>query len=131
MLTAFLQNLIGNILNFNTLYQNIVNANNSSNYRDVYFYVGRLVYLVVYFDPMIDSALQTKVPENTFERFLLNEREKFILQDDKKEPATVWTIVYDLPINFLNGSIGISSANSSVCISNITSLNSSVSLLIS
>ena len=40
------------------------------------------------------------------------------------------SIIYDLPVSFLNASIGISSANSTVCISNITSLNTSISLLV-
>ena len=57
-MTAFLQNLIGNILNFNTIYQNIVNANNSGNMKDVYFFIGRLTYIIIYFDPLVDSSLE-------------------------------------------------------------------------
>ena len=62
-LTAFLQNLIGNILNFNTIYQNIVNANNANKIGDVYFYIGRLSYLIVYFDPLVDEALIKPSPK--------------------------------------------------------------------
>lgn len=61
VLTSFLQNLIGNILNFNTIYQNIVNANNAGKVSDVYFYIGRLSYLIAYFDPIQDSAKTSPV----------------------------------------------------------------------
>lgn len=63
VITAFLQNLIGNILNFNTIYQNIVNANNAGKMSDVYFYIGRLSYLIVYFDPMVDASLESSLSE--------------------------------------------------------------------
>jgi hypothetical protein len=62
VLTAFLQNLIGNILNFNTLYTNIVNAQKANKMTDVYFFIGRLTYLIIYFDPIIDASLQTPAP---------------------------------------------------------------------
>lgn len=57
VLTAFLQNLIGNILNFNTLYTNIVNAQTAGKMTDVYFFIGRLTYLIVYFDPIVEASL--------------------------------------------------------------------------
>lgn len=62
VLTAFLQNMIGNILNFNTIYQSIVNANTAGKLTDVYYYIGRLTYLIVYFDPMVDSPLLQTSP---------------------------------------------------------------------
>lgn len=66
--------MIGNILNFNTIYQNIVNANNAGKYSDVYFYVGRLTYLIAYFDPMVDSPLlYSPVQEIDPIEFLLND----------------------------------------------------------
>jgi hypothetical protein len=129
ILTAFLQNLIGNILNFNTIYQNIVNANNSGKMNDVYFFIGRLSYLIVYFDPMVDAPAP-KVPLYTPKQDAL---EFMLLQPTytgPDEPATVMSIIYDLPISFLNSSIGISSPNSTVCLGNLTSLNTSVALLI-
>ena len=44
--------MVGNILNFNTLYNNILAAEKSGNMGAVYFYYGRLVYLIVYFNPI-------------------------------------------------------------------------------
>jgi hypothetical protein len=66
--TAFLQNLIGNILNFNTLYTNILNANEAGKMSDVYFFMGRLTYLIIYFDPIeessfVETKLQSAVPD--------------------------------------------------------------------
>lgn len=51
-LEAFLQNLVGNILTFNNIYQNIMQANDSGKISDVYFYLGRLTFLIIYFDPI-------------------------------------------------------------------------------
>ena len=120
VLTAFLQNLIGNILNFNTLYTNIVNANNAGKMSDVYFFMGRLTYLIVYFDPIIEASLFNS-PTPSFEAL-----DKYFLGQSKKnsEPATVMTIIFDLP-----SSIAISSKNSSICLGNLTQFNQSVSLL--
>lgn len=129
VLTAFLQNLIGNILNFNTIYQNIVNANNAGKLSDVYFYLGRLSYLILYFDPLIDQPLygMSHNPMMEPSKYLLNQNFKAAT---KGEPATIISIIYDLPTTFLNASIGISSPNSSICIGNISGLNSSVQLII-
>jgi len=44
--------MIGNIINFNSIYNNILNAQSSGNTGAVYFYIGRLVYLMVYFNPI-------------------------------------------------------------------------------
>jgi len=49
---SFLQSMVGNILNFNTLYNNILAAEKSGNMGAVYFYYGRLVYLITYFNPI-------------------------------------------------------------------------------
>ena len=90
---------------------------------NVYFYIGRLSYLIVYFDPIVDSPLlhQTSpVPEPM----------EILLQAPRvQESATVLSIIYDLPISFLNMSIGYSSPNSSVCLGNISVLNSSLTTL--
>lgn len=56
-MTSFLQNMIGNILNFNTIYNNILAADKSGNMGAVYFYYGRLVYLLIYFNPIEMEAL--------------------------------------------------------------------------
>jgi len=125
VLTAFLQNLIGNILNFNTLYTNIVNANNAGKLSDVYFFMGRLTYLIIYFDPIVEASLYNSAPPS-FEAL-----DKYFLGQTKKnfEPATVMTILFDLPSTFLNSSIAISSKNSSICLGNLTQFNQSTSLL--
>lgn len=124
VLTAFLQNLIGNILNFNTLYTNIVNANNAGKMGDVYFFIGRLTYLILYFDPIIDASLYDETPAfmEPVLRFLLEQGQSQNNNNRRRnfEQASVMTIIFDLPTTFLNSSIAISSANSSICIGNLS-----------
>ena len=100
-----------------------MNANNAGKLSDVYFYIGRLSYLIAYFDPMVESSLQSS-PVDAVE-FLLNGQRPILTQD--LPPIT--TMIYDVGVSFLNASIGISSPNSSVCIGNFTTLNSSLILL--
>ncbi|TNV79038.1 hypothetical protein FGO68_gene14823 [Halteria grandinella] len=119
VITAFLQNLIGNILNFNTIYQNIVNANTAGKYSDVYFYIGRLSYLILYFDPMVDSSLESPVQDPI----------EFLLKQDGK--LSLYTKITDVAGSFLNASIGSVSPNSSVCVGNLSYFNDSISLLVS
>lgn len=118
--------MIGNILNFNTIYQNIVTANTAGNSANVYFYIGRLAYLIVYFDPIVDSPLlhQTTSPVPDPVEILLRAPPRV------QDTASVFSIIYDLPISFLNMSIGYSSPNSSVCNGNLSVLNSSVTVLV-
>lgn len=129
LLTSFLQNLIGNILNFNTIYQNIVNANNAGKIADVYFFIGRLSYLIVYFNPIEEAGY---IPLQEFS--VPHDPVSFLLEQssDRRPPriqpvyntakADGLTIAYDLTINFFNSSIGISSPNSTVCVGNITAI---------
>ncbi len=55
LVQAFAQNLIGNVLNFNQLYNNIMTAAKADRESDVFFYAGRLTYLVLYFDPLVST----------------------------------------------------------------------------
>lgn len=129
MMTAFLQNLIGNILNFNTIYQNIVTANTAGKLSDVYFYIGRLTYLIVYFDPMSDAPAPAKLEQTPVPQPL----EFFLYQglyNGPQIPSSIFTIIYDLPVSFLNSSVGISSPNSTLCLGNLTVLNSSLNMLL-
>ena len=123
VLTAFLQNLIGNILNFNTLYTNIVNAQKADKMTDVYFFIGRLTYLIVYFDPIIEASLQTPAFDfaEHYGKYSLGQQ----YQGMSEDPATVMSIIFDLPSTFLNSSIAISSPNSTICLGNLTMLNQS------
>ena len=52
LMAGFVQNIVGNVLNFNSIYQNIINASKSGRTTDVYFYFGRLVYLLMEFQPV-------------------------------------------------------------------------------
>lgn len=79
ILQAFLQNLIGNIITFNNIYQNIVSASDGGNIPEFYFQVGRLVGIIIDFDPiellMLFSA-QSELPTEDAE--LLKFSQNFI-----------------------------------------------------
>lgn len=60
-ITSFLQSMVGNIMNFNTLYNNILANEKSENMGAVYFYYGRLVYLLVYFNPIDMEAVPDRL----------------------------------------------------------------------
>lgn len=94
---------------------------------DVYFFIGRLTYLILYFDPIVEASLQA--PE-----FAQYHHNKYNLQQqfnfNKEDPSTVISIVFDLPSSFLNSSIAISSPNSSICMGNLSMLNQSAGMLV-
>jgi hypothetical protein len=97
---------------------------------EVYFYIGRLSYLIVYFNPIEEEGY---IPEHQGVS-LPQDPVSFLLEQssDRRPPriqpvyntakADGLTIAYDLTINFLNSSIGISSPNSTVCVGNITAI---------
>ncbi len=87
---------------------------------DVYFYIGRLTYLILYFDPIIEASLQTPAYVN-FNKYNLEQQLYFNAQD----PSTVMSIIFDLPMSFLNSSIAIASPNSTICNGNLSLLNTS------
>lgn len=125
IMTAFLQNMIGNILNFNTLYTNIVNAQKAGKMTDVYFFMGRLTYLIIYFDPIVEAHLKSPAPAfdfaETYGKYYLGQK----YAGREGELASMVSIIFDLPSTFLNSSIAISSPNSSICIGNLSLLNQS------
>jgi hypothetical protein len=90
---------------------------------DVYFYIGRLSYLILYFDPMVDAGF-TEAP-STIEEILLSQR----LSQQGGAP-NIFTMIYDASYSFLNASIGAVSPNTSVCVGNLTYLNDSFNLLV-
>ena len=56
--SAFLQNLIGNIITFNSIYQNIVTAQTANKTNDVYFYIGKLMNLIITVKPIDYETLE-------------------------------------------------------------------------
>lgn len=104
-------------MNFNTIYQNIVNSNNAGKYSDVYFYIGRLSYLILYFDPIVDSPLTSPVEDPVH----------FLLRQDGQ--LSLYTKIFGVAGSFLNSSIGAVSPNSTVCIGNLSYFNDSIILL--
>lgn len=56
---ALIQNLMSNIFALNTLYHNIETALVDQKPDDVAFYIGRLIYTIIYFDPITEAAAAT------------------------------------------------------------------------
>ena len=50
--TTFMENIIGNIMNFNYLLKQLKTASSSKSTLNVYFYLGRFTYLILYFEPL-------------------------------------------------------------------------------
>ena len=48
-------------MTFNTLYTSITNAYKANKVSDVYYYFGKLLYLIVYFDPIEEASLQKSI----------------------------------------------------------------------
>lgn len=51
---GFLQNMLGNVISFQKIYDKINNSLAKNNYADVAFQVGRLMNLMLIFDPIED-----------------------------------------------------------------------------
>jgi len=49
---AWLQNLLGNVITFNSLYKKIDEANAAENWREVYYWYGRFTTLFINFEPV-------------------------------------------------------------------------------
>ena len=57
VMQAFLQNLLGNAIQFNNIYNSILAAQKSNNTMQVSYQIGRLLFLIINFDPIEDAAL--------------------------------------------------------------------------
>ena len=54
---AWLQNLLGNVITFNSLYKKIEEAEEAGNFREVYYWYGRFFTLFINFDPIVEDDL--------------------------------------------------------------------------
>ena len=66
---AWLENLLGNVITFNALYNKITDAADSDNLREQVYWYGRLCTLIINFDP---------IPEDQLEFKKLNDTDKFV-----------------------------------------------------
>jgi len=55
--TAWLQNLLGNVITFNSLYKKVKEANDAENWRETYYWYGRFTTLFINFEPIEDDTL--------------------------------------------------------------------------
>ena len=50
---AWLQNLLGNVITFNTLYSKIEEALEAGNKKEIYYWYGRFITLFINFEPIV------------------------------------------------------------------------------
>jgi len=55
---AWLQNLLGNVITFNALYNKIVEATRAGNEREMMYWYGRLCTLLINFEPIPEDQLE-------------------------------------------------------------------------
>ena len=65
---AWLQNLLGNVITFNSIYKKIEEAEEAENTREVYFWYGRFTILFIDFEPIeeSDADFESDFDDNVF-----------------------------------------------------------------
>ena len=58
MFAAWLQNLLGNVITFNKLYEKIEEAKEAGNMREIYYWYGRFATLFINFDPIEEDPFE-------------------------------------------------------------------------
>ena len=62
---AWLQNLLGNAITLNTLYERIQEADEAGNKREIMYWYGRFATIFINFDPIVDD----EISDEEFEEF--------------------------------------------------------------
>lgn len=151
-LEAFLQNLLGNAIRFNNLYNQILSAQQSNNQMQVYYLMGELMRLILIFDPIsLSTPHAASLPDTSalFEQIhALNElmfkksqrpfssvEKEIQISMSAGEAAKVeggvstWDKVKGFFLVFFNESIGLNAPNSSICTGNVTVIENSIKLI--
>ena len=50
-----MQNLLGNVITFNSLYKKIEEATEADNMKEIYFWYGRFTILFIDFEPLVED----------------------------------------------------------------------------
>ena len=138
---AWLQNLLGNVITFNSLYKKIEEATEAENTKEIYFWYGRFAILFIDFEPLVDEDIDTLDDEFGFdEDFMSTDVPLLKSSKAKAAPKTANQIVresslgrrvsphvagifgnsFALVNGFVNASFGDASPNAKICETNIT-----------
>ena len=137
---AWLQNLLGNVITFNTLYSKIEEALEAGNKKEIYYWYGRFITLFINFEPIVqDPADDFNSGGFQDDIFLATIPAASLAiaanQDMRVKQSTIngessmrhgpvvggfITNVYGFSTGFVNASFGDASPNSAICQTNIT-----------
>ena len=56
VVTAMLQNLIGNIISFNNIYQRILKASKINDTETMWYNIGKIFYIMATFEPIMEET---------------------------------------------------------------------------
>ena len=135
---AWLQNLLGNVITFNSLYKKIEEATEAENTKEIYFWYGRFAILFIDFEPLVEDDIDSLDDEFGFDdNFMATEvpmvqaqqnpkkllRESSAGRREESSSPRVRNIFgnsFALFNGFVNASFGDASPNAKICETNIT-----------
>ena len=131
---AGLQNLLGQVITFNTLYSKIEEAMEANNTKELYYWYGRFLILFIDFEPIAmdptgldtgfndDLFLAADVPMSSLMQETRVKQSSFESESLRHGPIVggLMTNVYGFSTGFVNASFGDVSPNSAICQTNIT-----------
>ena len=112
---------MGNILNLSIVYQNIQKAYTAGNLQEVYFQLGRLCYMLVTFEPIQQASYQHNMTA------IVSDSDSHKVPEALTVPMAYVQNVATGVLQFLNATGH--SLNSSLCLGNLSMLNTSVAEL--
>ncbi len=130
---AWLQNLLGNVITFNTLYSKIEEAIEAGNRKEIYYWYGRFITLFINFEPIVsdpaddfdggfqDDIFLATVPAATLGLAASQDtrlRQSHVNGNNMRHGPVVGgfvTNVYGFSTGFVNASFGDASPNSAIC----------------
>ena len=131
---AWLQNLLGNVITFNSLYKKIEEATEAENTKEIYFWYGRFAILFIDFEPLVEDDIDSLDDEFGFDdNFMATEvplveaqsnhkmlRESSVGRRESPKVGGFFGNSFALVNGFVNASFGDASPNAKICETNIT-----------
>ena len=131
---AWLQNLLGNVITFNSLYKKIEEATEAENTKEIYFWYGRFAILFIDFEPLVEDDIDSLDDEFGFDdNFMATEvplveaqsnhkmlRESSVGRRESPKVSGFFGNSFALVNGFVNASFGDASPNAKICETNIT-----------
>lgn len=112
--------MVGNILNFNYLIKQISVAQTAGDMLKIYFYLGRFVYLVLYFQPLAAVPNYNSLnPSQSLE--VLQSFSKVYQNVATSPPVLFASEVSNATMALLNNAVGAAGGNVTVCNNDIIS----------